>query len=49
MIKNNTNHNFSESLIDEMVSFLYMNNMILKKRDLSGVIHVPISIFPSHV
>ena len=36
-------------LIDEMMAYLYSNNLILKNKDLSGVVHVPIMVYPSPV
>jgi len=36
-------------LIEEMLAYLYSNNLILKKKDNSGVEHVPVMIDPSPV
>ena len=38
-----------ESIENEMIAYLYMNNMFMRTKDLSAVCHIPVSIFPSQV
>jgi hypothetical protein len=48
MIKNE-NLTLPEWIIDEMISYLYTNGMVLKNKELNGVVHVPVTVFPSPV
>jgi len=41
--------NVPDWLSKEIRSFLYLNGMVLNNKDVPGVVHVPISIFPSHI
>ncbi len=36
-------------LIDEMLSYIYTHELIMKSSDYKTVSHVPVSIFPSQV
>jgi hypothetical protein len=42
-------NNLPSWLIEEMLAYLYSNNIIMKNKDLSGVVHVPVMINPSPV
>jgi hypothetical protein len=41
--------NVPEWLVNEITSYLYMNGMVMNNKDFTGVTHVPITIFPTHV
>lgn len=49
MIRNENNKvtTLPDWIVEEMISFLYSNGLVMKNKDLSGVTHVPISVFPS--
>ncbi len=49
MINCHDQNNLPEYVIEEMLSYLYSNKLILKNKDFSGVVHVPVMIFPSPV
>ena len=50
MIKNENNlTELPEWVANEMVSYLYSQGMVIKNADLSGVVHVPVVVFPSPV
>lgn len=50
MIKNeNRVTSLPDWVVDEMVSYLYVNGMIIKNKDSTGVAHVPVTVFPSNV
>ena len=49
MIKNEKITELPQWIVDEMISFLYSNGLVMKNKDLSGTTHVPVSIFPSPV
>ena len=36
-------------LVEEMISYLYTHELIIKSQDIKSVQHVPVSIFPSQV
>ncbi len=38
-----------EWLIDEMISYFYTHELIMKSSDFKSVQHIPVSIFPSPV
>ena len=46
MIRND-NLNLPEWIVDEMVAYLYTNGMVIKNKELNGVVHVPVIAFPS--
>jgi hypothetical protein len=39
----------TESVISEMTDYLYTNRLIIKNKELNGVIHVPICITPAPI
>jgi len=41
--------NVPDWLASEVSSYLYMNGMVINNKETPGVVHVPISIFPSPV
>lgn len=50
MIKNENNlTEIPEWLSDEMVAYLYTSGLIIKNKDLTGSVHVPVVVFPSPV
>ena len=50
MIKNeNSATLLPQWVVDEMVSYLYANGMIMKTKDLTGVCHVPVVVLPTPV
>ena len=50
MIKNEiTNPVLPEWVINEMIAYLYSNGMVLRNKDHTGVVHVPIVVYPSFV
>ena len=44
----NSNH-LPEWIVEEMTAYLYSNNLILKNKELTGVVHLPVMVFPSPV
>jgi hypothetical protein len=50
MIKNeNSVTLLPQWVVDEMVSYLYANGMVMKTKDLTGVCHVPVVVLPTPV
>ena len=49
MESNNSKTVLPEWIVEEMISYLYMNGMIMKQNDLNSVSHIPVSVFPSPV
>jgi len=47
--KLNKNEILKESIIEEMVYYLYSKGMVLKNKENTGVINVPVCIFPSPI
>lgn len=41
--------NIPDYIQSEMISYLYSKGLLLKNKDLSGAVHVPIIIYPSPV
>jgi len=39
----------NENVVNEMIDYLYAKGMIMKNKDLTGAIHVPICITPAPV
>jgi hypothetical protein len=50
---NNENRDLPELLpqwiVDEMVSFLYTNGLVMKDKTMTSAIHVPVTVFPTPV
>jgi hypothetical protein len=42
-------NNLPEWLVEEMISYLYTHELIIKSPDTKSVQHVPVSVFPSQV
>ncbi len=38
-----------ESIVEEMIYYLYSKGIVMKNKDNTGVIHTPITIFPSPI
>lgn len=49
MIKNDKVTELPQWIVDEMISFLYSNGLVMKNNDLSGTLHIPVTVFPSPV
>jgi hypothetical protein len=45
----NSNLKLPEWIVEEMVTYLYSNGVVMKNKDLSGVTHIPVVVFPSPV
>ena len=41
--------NLPQWIVDEMVDFLYSNNLVMKNKELNGTTHVPYVVFPTPV
>lgn len=39
----------TENVINDMVDYLYCNSIIMKNKELTGVVHVPVCITPAPV
>jgi len=43
------NELLKDSIVEEMIYYLYMKGIVIKNKDHTGVINAPISIFPSPI
>jgi glutathione synthetase len=41
--------NLPQWIVNEMISYLYTHGLVMKTKDLSGVCHAPMSVFPSPI
>ena len=44
-----TEKTIPQNIIDEMIDYLYLHGIIIKKKDSNGVTHIPISLYPSPI
>lgn len=46
---NTNSETFTKEMIEDMILWLYSNNLMAKTKELNSVCHIPISITPSPV
>lgn len=46
MLKENT---LPDWIVDEMISYLYINGVVFKNKENTGAVHTPVVVYPSPV
>ena len=44
-----TEKTIPQKIIDEMIDYLYLNGIVIKNKEETGVKHIPISLYPNAI